>query len=302
MNIFDAQFHFGPGGVDAALAQINALGIQAVMIDEHWQGERHGHPAHKLANGVWRMSNPTAELAHRLHPTRFTSLLRVEGNDPEVEHVIRLSGQTCHIKAIRCCPGMDEGENTRFRDGGYDKVFRATRDTGLPLFVFAPLEFDALAEYARAYPDLQICIDHCGLFGNTMLRFIHWTGLKPSTFEEQSKNFDGVLKMAEIPNIGLKWAHADTVFGSPDGAYPGVTLRPILRRAIDAFGADRICWGSDASQNAEPWAETLFAMRENTDLSPEEFAWIMGDTLRKWSGFTGEEPVRECPIPLPTDH
>ncbi|MET0363787.1 MAG: amidohydrolase family protein [Sphingobium sp.] len=298
MDVVDAQFHFGPGGVEQALAKIDALGIRGVVIDEHWHGEWNGHPATKLANGVWRMSNPTAELAVRLHPTRFTSLLRVDGRDPEVEHVIRLAGQSTHIRAIRCTPGMYEEENRKFRDGEFEGIFRATRDAGLPLFVFAPLAFDALADYARSFPDLQIVIDHCGLLANSMLRFIHWTGLVPGSFEEQSKAFDRVLKMAEVSNIGLKWAHADNVFGAPP--YPGTELRPILRRAIDAFGADRICWASDASMNAEPWAETLFAMRQNTDLSPDEFAAIMGGTIRKWTKWTGEEPMREFPIQPPT--
>jgi L-fuconolactonase len=85
-----------------------------------------------------------------------------------------------------------------------------------------------------------------------------------------------------LPNIALKWAHAPGVFETP--GYPGSELWPILRKALDRFGASRIMWASDvsANQTGESWAMLLFGMLGNPDLSPAERAALLGGTARAW--------------------
>jgi hypothetical protein len=43
-------------------------------------------------------------------------------------------------------------------------------------------------------------------------------------------------------------------------------------------------WASDisANQTGESWAELLFALRDNPEMSAEERRWIMGATARRW--------------------
>lgn len=90
-----------------------------------------------------------------------------------------------------------------------------------------------------------------------------------------------MLGLADLPNVTLKWAHAPAMFDEP--AFPGEGLWPILRRAIDRFGAGRIVWASDTTgnQTGESWAELLFGMIANTDLSTAERAALLGGTARK---------------------
>jgi hypothetical protein len=58
------------------------------------------------------------------------------------------------------------------------------------------------------------------------------------TEEQQMEMFCKVLQLSKYPNISLKWAFYSTMFNIP--AFPGEGLRPILRKAIEYFGADRI--------------------------------------------------------------
>jgi predicted TIM-barrel fold metal-dependent hydrolase len=66
--------------------------------------------------------------------------------------------------------------------------------------------------------------------------------------------------------------------------YPGEGLWPIMRKAIDRFGAERLMWASDvsANQTGETWAELLFGVLANPYLSPHERECILGRTIRKW--------------------
>lgn len=283
MDIVDAQYHFGPGSIDCAIAMMDALGIAAAVIDEFWIGEWLGHPGYRLESGAFRVTQPTIELAATLHPRRFTSMLRVDRRDPEVSHIIRLAGQAPHVRAIRIiAPGMELPEADAFDAGHYAGIFQATQDAGMPLFVFAPRQLDALARYARDFPGLRIVIDHCGMLSEGMRRYTDPNGAPTGGPQQQLAAFEHVLRMAEHANVGLKWVHAASTFEQP--AYPGEGLWPIMRRAIDAFGADRLMWGSDASvaHTGESWGEILFSVRGDPGLTDTERAAILGGTVRQW--------------------
>ena len=66
--------------------------------------------------------------------------------------------------------------------------------------------------------------------------------------------------------------------------YPNHAARPFFRKALDAFGAERVMWASDisANQTGESWAELIFAITENPGLSASEREWVMGKSARKW--------------------
>jgi len=100
--------------------------------------------------------------------------------------------------------------------------------------------------------------------------------------EPHAQAFARVLQTAEFPQVALKWAHAPVSFDA--AGYPNLAARPYLRAAVDAFGADRVMWASDVSvnQTGESWAELLFAIADNPELSAEERAWVLGGTARRW--------------------
>lgn len=290
MDIVDSQVHLGPGGAAEMVAALDALGIAAALIDEYWMGTP-GEPFYRLANGATRTTSPTAELAAWTYPGRFSYLVRVDPRDPELPAVIRLARDAAHVRALRVSPGMTRADLADFAGGIYDPMFGLASDAGLPVFVHLAGQTQLLERVVRAFPEVRIVICHCGMPPGRQLWPIiaqmegrpdseaHWRQVAE---EPHDRAFARVLQAADWPQVALKWAHAPVGFDA--AGYPNLAARPYLRAAIDAFGADRVMWASDisANQTGESWAELLFAIASNPELSETERAAVLGGTARRW--------------------
>jgi predicted TIM-barrel fold metal-dependent hydrolase len=292
MDIVDSQVHLGPGGAAEMIAAMDALGIASVLIDEWWMGTP-GHPYYGVGEGgrAVRTTSPTAELAAWTYPGRVSYLVRVDPRDPELAAVIRMARDATHARALRMSPGMSRAEMADFASGVYDQVFALAADNGLPVFLQISGHADQLDRIVRKYPDSRLIICHCGMPpGATLAPIIaqmeglpdsdeYWRKVSEEPIDEA---FAKVLRAAEHPQVALKWAHAPGMFGA--AGYPNPGARPYLRKALDAFGAERVMWASDisANQTGESWAELIFAIRENPDLSAEECQAVLGGTARRW--------------------
>jgi predicted TIM-barrel fold metal-dependent hydrolase len=157
-------------------------------------------------------------------------------------------------------------------------MFAIAEDVGMPIFLVIPGWVQHLDRYAAKYPRLNFIVDHCGVHGEYQIELADLAG------HSRLGYFDVVLELAQHPNVHLKWAHTQRLFDAPDYPYDGV--RPYLRRAIEAFGADRILWASDASIVPEhAWGDVLNYLRLDPELSDDEKRWILGATVRKLVGW-----------------
>ncbi len=295
MDIVDSQAHLGPGGADKMLAAMDAIGIKSVLIDEWWMGTP-GDPGYRVGKDGqgFRTTSPTAELAAWSYPGRFSYLIRVDRLDPDMHTVVRLARDCKHVRALRISPGMNRAELKAFAAGELDTVFAAAGDYGFPIFVQISGNTHLLARYLEKFPKVKVIICHCGMPPGRRLWpiFARMEGLPDSNdywgkvgSEPLAQAFDKVLRIAEQPNVALKWAHAPTMFDA--AGYPNEGTNAFLRKALNAFGVERIMWASDisANQTGESWAELLFAIRNNQDLSQREKECVLGATARNWLGW-----------------
>jgi L-fuconolactonase len=263
MDIVDAQVHVGSEGFAPTLAQMDALGIRAVMLDEFWfrNAANQQMPGYELPGGAWRCVSPIAEQAALLHPDRFSYLLRVSRQDPGLPSLLQQLKYAPHARALRLQPLSDI---QAFGAGAYGEMFELAQDAGLPVFVFLQGQVAHLTRYLRDFPRLNFIVDHCGM---------PWSQTNVAYFDE-------VLKLAAYPNAALKWAHAQHLFSVEE--YPYRPLLGHLRRAIDAFGPERVIWASDHSTvKGHSWGELLFYLRDAPELSAKEKEWILGGALRR---------------------
>ncbi len=282
LDIVDCQYHMGQGEIGPTLSAMDALGIRSLLIDEFWGEFGSSHPTHiqpgyRLENGAWRTAFPTAEQASILYPERFAYLVRIDRLDPELESVMRAIASTPHALAFRLQPVWTLDEVTAFAEGAYDQLLAIAQDVGLPVCLFIPGYVELLEPYLERFPSLSFIIDHCGM------GFSNIPPGRSSADAEKTRHpsyLDTVCRLADKPNVAIKWSHAQNLLGAHH--YPYETLRPLLRQLINAFGKERVMWASDNSVIPNhTWSETLHYVRDNPDLSQSEKAWILGRSARQ---------------------
>lgn len=296
-DVVDTQLHVKTGMIDATIEAMDAIGVRSVLIDEFWASRGGPHPAHfepgyLLSNGSWRAAWPTAEQASLRHPDRFSYLVRIDPRDPDLEVVMRFVASSPNARAFRLQPVWTVDDVEHFAEGGYDHLFDIAGDLGLPLFIFIPGHVELLARYARRFPEVTCIVDHCGM------GFRGIPAGRPAAEAASTRDpayFEEVLRLAEFPNVLLKWAHAQDAFGA--SAYPYESLRPTLRRAIEAFGADRLMWASDKSvMVGHTWGDLLRCVSDDPALSLDEKQWILGETARsvlRWPTTEANDDARQ---------
>jgi L-fuconolactonase len=265
-DVVDAQVHLTLElDEHGLLASMDALGIRGAVIDEFWGATDEGFtPCAPLPDGGYRPLSPYAQAAALRHPDRFRYLQRVELRDPERVAVARLLGQAPGCSALRLMLFTDE-DRQAFAVGGYDEVLRQAEAEGLPLCLFGT-DGPTLRAVTGRLPGLAIVLDHCGCAWDPRL-------------------WEDVLAAASIPTVHLKWSHAHRAFGHGDD--PAATIRRQFLRALEAFGAERVLWASDITQerSGASWSDLVAFVRDNPALSRTQKEWVLAGTARSVFGW-----------------
>jgi pimeloyl-ACP methyl ester carboxylesterase/predicted TIM-barrel fold metal-dependent hydrolase len=226
--------------------------------------------------------NSYALEAAAAHPDRFAVVGRVDAAAADLERRIA-GGRDAGMVGVRLIIGS-EAERSVFRSGGFDRLFAACAKSRLPLCVYPPGVLPELAPVARRHPDLPLVIDHLGL-------------PQPPLMRGDADPFDRLpelLALGRFPSVAVKLTGVPTLSRLP---YPFEDLRPELRRLLDAFGPERLLWGSDNTRT-----EALHSYRQAVDfialrdgLSPSEKELILGGSLRRifgWQRASAPTPER----------
>jgi L-fuconolactonase len=158
-----------------------------------------------------------------------------------------------------------------------DEFLDAAESGGLILSLSAsPAWQPVIRRIAKRHPSLSILCHHMGFVRR---EGSSWAGLKE------------VLASADTPNILLKvsgfhYAQAETPMQGmtlPETwAFPYSASVGLLRRLHAAFGARRLCWGSDYPVVARSmtYRQSLEVVRSQSDfLSVNDLNWILGRTM-----------------------
>lgn len=266
-------------------ANMGAVGVDSVLI-------------FPLADKGWPVSLATA------HPERFAWVpmvtaadapgdpdLPIRPDSPSLEDDIAALAEDPGCVAVRILAAYFEEEVLRHKAGGNERALAACETSGLPVYFFCSGEPELAAPVAEKYPDLTMVIDHIGV--------------RQPPLEEAADPWHAklpeVLALARYPNVTVKLAGAP-VFSREGWPYRDVW--PQIREVIDAFGADRVMWASDASRFAgrigwsmrveeamadypgkHNYADSLSHLLHTDLLSDEEKAWVLGGSSTRWLGW-----------------
>ena len=93
----------------------------------------------------------------------------------------------------------------------------------------------------------------------------------------------GLLKLARLPNIAVKATGAP---GYSSESYPFPAMHTYLQQIYEAFGPERMFWGTDISKMPCSWRECITMFTEQLPwMKAEDLPLVMGGAVRKWWGW-----------------
>ena len=267
MPITDAQVHIWtagtppphhrqtPFGADDLLAGMEAAGVgRVVLVPPAWD-----------PNG-----NAPSLAAAAAHPDRFAVMGGLDLTAPDALDALKTWRAQPGMKGVRLAFNTPV-QRSRLIDRSVDGFWRAAEAEGLPVMLLAPGLLPLIAEIAFRHPELKIVVDHLAIP----------RGAKGAAAFE---HLPELLAIARFPNVAVKAAGLPAY--AVDDAYPWPTLDEPLRRVFDAFGPDRMFWGTDLTRMKVSYVECVGMMREGLPwLTGDDLDSVMGGGVRRWIGW-----------------
>ena len=254
MLIVDAQVHLWAGHIpanpghrqipdfltDDLLKEMDEGGINAAII----------HPP------SWDPGSDGLALeAAKLHPNRLSILgkipLEQDASRSLVEDWISQVGMLGFRFSF-----TQPHQATWPTDGTMDWLWPEAERLGIPVALMASNYMSMVALIAEKYPSLKLIVDHLGRAGG-------------KTDAECFATLPEMLALAKYPNVAIKATGAPSY---SSGSYPYSSIHDYLHQIFDAFGPERMFWGTDITRMPCSWKQcvTLFT---------EELPWLSGADL-----------------------
>ena len=234
-----------------AIPAMDAAGVdKAIIVPPSWEGDR----------------NDIALAAVREYPGRFAVMGRI---GPNPANAGMLKGWRAQAGMLGLRVILAKG--TLACDEGLDHwLWRAAAEHDLPLMIAPVGNMPLLAQIAHAFPNLRLTIDHMGAR-------IHHYGA------EAFSDIDAVLALAARPNVAVKGTALPCYSA---GQRPWADVMPYWRRLFEAYGPQRLFWGSDLSRLPCPYGDLVATFRDDLDwLDGEARAEVMGRAVARWHGW-----------------
>jgi predicted TIM-barrel fold metal-dependent hydrolase len=269
MRIVDAQVHIWSGGKpgnprhrqvpaftkDELLAEMKDAGVEAAVI----------HPPTSWDPNA----NALAIEAARAHPDRFAILGNFPLERPESRALIDGWTKQPGMVGLRFT-FLQEHMKTWPTDGTIDWLWPAAERAGLPVALLAAGFLPKLAQVAQQHPGLKLIIDHLGRPSGTK-DDAAWTSLPE------------MLALAKHSNVAIKATGAPSYSSE---AYPYRNIHDHLRRIYDAFGPERMFWGTDITRMPCPWRQCVTMFTEELPwLAGRDKELVMGRAVCDWLGW-----------------
>jgi predicted TIM-barrel fold metal-dependent hydrolase len=271
MQIVDAQIHLWGTGLPSNLSHRQVTSFtpaEAIaLMDEASVDAAVIHPPGSDPN-----STDMAFAAVRDYPGRFAIMGSLPLDRPESRGA---------IAGWRGRPGMLVLRYTFLHgpaakwlaDGTIDWLWAEAEKSGVPIAALATDSLAELGRIAERHPGLRLTIDHLGGRG----------GLTTLKDDAAMTHIPALLALARFPNVAVKATGAP---GYSSQAYPFPVMQLYLHQIYDAFGPNRMFWGTDITKMPCSWRQCVTMFTEELPwLSQQDKALVMGEALCQWWGW-----------------
>lgn len=265
MLIVDAQVHIWGTGIptnpahrqissfsaDDLLKEMDEAGVDAAVI----------HPP-----GWDPKASEVAIAAARQHPGRLSVLGNFPLDQPESRSLVDGWKQQPGMLGLRFVFQQPHQQSWP-TDGTMDWLWPAAASAGLPVALAAANFLPAVGQIAERHPRVRLIVDHMG----------RPTGAKDA---EAFATLPELLALARHPNVAVKATAAPGYSSAP---YPFSNIHDYLHQIYDAFGPQRMFWGTDITRMPCSWRQCVSLFTEELPwLSEDDKELIMGRALCQW--------------------
>lgn len=172
------------------------------------------------------------------------------------------------VRGFRIRPG--EGGTERWSESdGMNAMWRRAGETGLAICpLINPEDLEQVDEMCRKYPDTNVVVDHFARVGID------------GTIRE--KDLKALTGLAKHPKAHLK---VSAYYALGNKRPPHTELIPMIRRCYEAYGPQRLMWGSDCPYQLDGpnnYGDSIALIRERIDFfSDDDRRWILRGTAEK---------------------
>ena len=200
-------------------------------------------------------------------PGRFAAVALVDPKSPEapdqLERLVReqgFGGMRLHLSR--------QDDPSALAAPDQDPLWRRVEELDVCFIVLGRAgDLPALEPIIERFPGVKVVLDHLG---------------GPPLEESPDRALLGnVLKMAHYPNVYVKVSGMNVLSKKP---YPHQDTFDIVRKVYDAFGPERLMWGTDFPHvlNAGGYVRALELVRDELDfLTDQDKGWLFSKTVQR---------------------
>ncbi len=204
--------------------------------------------------------------AARQHPNRLAILGNFPLDRPESRGLVEGWKQQPGMLGLRFTFNQT-GQQNWPTDGTMDWLWPAVESAGIPVALAAGSFLPVVGQVAERHPGVRLVVDHMGRTGG-------------KTDEAAWENLSELLALAKYPNVAVKATGAPSYSSA---SYPFTNIHGYLHQIYDAFGPDRMFWGTDITRMPCSWRQcATFFTEELPWLSENDKELIMGRALCAW--------------------
>jgi len=271
MQIIDAQIHLWGTGLPSNLShrQVTQFApAEAIpLMDEAGVAAAIIHPP-----GWDPHSTEMALAAVHNYPGRFAIMGSLPLDRPESRERVATWRDQPGMLGLRYTFLHDPARRW-LSDGTLEWLWRAAENAGVPIAMLATDSLTDIAGIAERHPGLRLTIDHLGGRG----------GLTTLKDDAAMTHMPQLLALARFPNVAVKATGAPGYSAQP---YPFPIMQTYLRRIHDAFGPQRMFWGTDITKMPCSWKECVTMFTEASPwLSEADKPLVMGEAICAWWGW-----------------
>jgi len=266
MIIVDGQIHLWAKGTPSAHHRQEPYSAEQAIagMDEAGVDRALVHPV------PWDPdSNELAQAAVRQYPERFAIMGWFYLDDPQGRDIVAHWKERPGMVGLRFYTN-DRHPQSWFTDGTLDWLWPAAERAGVPVSLGAAMFLPTVGQIAERHPGLKLIVDHMGV-------------PRASKGEAAYRFQPELLALAKHPNVAVK---ATGQAGYAEDEYPFRSLHSHLHRCFDAFGPERMFWGTDITRMPCTWRQCVTLFTEELPwLKGRDLDHVMGEALCSWVGW-----------------